>query len=543
MAYKAIKKITIKYGFKSGLGGMIYFADGLKSKWVKQQSSIKEYDLTVPKYALDVVTSWDKEAVYASGDTLFRGAVFGRDSLEVAEDLLDESPQLTRNILKTLASLQGTEFNEQTEEELGKIAHEHRDRPTDDTGKLIFEELTSRWGSKNGNLTYYGSVDATPLYIRLVCEYVQKYGPEILKANVNRNGHTVTIQQTLNDALTWLANRLHKSSTGLLEYCSLNPKGIENQVWKDSIEFYVHENGELVNHNSPIASIEVQGLAYDALWLAGEMGISSHNNLKNIAWQLRDRTIALLWQPDAKYFALGLDYDALGNLRQIKTKAANPAALLDTRFFDDLNQLLYKKYVSAIVETIMGSDFLTDAGIRSRALSMAKVIDYWDYHGSHTTWPKETNDIARGLRRQGFIRLAMQLENRLLNAVKRADTYPEFVYIDDSGQMLTDVFEDPNEDFVLVNSTNKPESLQAWTISSVVRILDNRYGNKVQPNKQQADYWKFKLEWKILNEIQQIQHIHKRMELKAKYPHKAYKLQRAIKPKSDGLNMGKFNIP
>ncbi|MDB5164041.1 MAG: glycogen debranching enzyme [Candidatus Saccharibacteria bacterium] len=529
-ALMKVKRRTVSYGLKTGLGGVIFIASKAKNKqwqWIRRMYDYRQAPLVLdPQMALSAVTAGNKKAIYASADTLFKGAVFGRDSLEVAEDLMDENPELVRNILTTLAGLQGVKQDNKSEEEPGKIAHEHRERPTDPTSQLIFNELTERWGTHNGKLTYYGSIDATPLFIRVLCQYTRHYGEELLLSVVTReNGQSVAMRQALQDAVTWLESKLKSSQSGLLEYKRVNPRGIENQAWKDSKEFYVHENGQLANHKYPIASIETQGLAYDALMLASEVLADSANTLRAEALKLRDQTIGLLWQPDRGYFALGVDHDNKGILRQIKTKSANPAALLDSRFFDEMSEADRQKYVGAIATTIMGQDFLTDAGIRSRALSGADIVPFWDYHGSHTTWPKETNDIARGLLRQGFPRLSMQLENRLLNAVTRADSYPEFVYIDDDGHMLTAIPHTPtHEDIVVVESTNKPEALQAWTISAVMRILDHRYGGRKSYAPTQS-YWQFELEWKILDKMPILGHIHRAEDLKKLYPHRPYRLE------------------
>lgn len=535
-ALTTLKKKTVNYGLKAGLGGVIFYMgkatrlprvepenkDRLQKMYDRRQAPL----LLDPQAALGAVTSGNKKAVYASAGILFRGAVFGRDSLEVAEDLLDENPELAKNVLTTLASLQGVKFDRKSEEEPGKIAHEHREPSNNKASQIIFDELTRRWGSQNGKLTYYGSTDATPLFVRVLCSYVRRYGKEILLVNVtHQNGASVTMQESLEAAIHWLETKLKASSSGLLEYKAVNPKGIENQVWKDSKEFYVHEDGSLANHKQPIASIETQGLAYDALLQASEVQAEQSKQLRDMALKLRDRTIELLWMPERRYFALGVDHDEKGKLRQIKTKAANPAALLDSNFFDELPEAKRKAYISGIVVNIMGSDFLTDAGIRSRALSEAYVVPFWDYHGSHTSWPKETNDIARGLKRQGFPQLCLQLENRLLNAVTRANSYPEFVYVDDNGRMLTDIpHVQSHESIVLVEGTNKPEELQAWTISAVLRILENRYSKKRTSVKPHQSYWQFQLEWKVLDKMPIIGHVHRPADLHKLYPHRPYKL-------------------
>ncbi len=489
--------------------------------------------LMPPFWALRSVISKNGKAVYASTDTLFKGAIFGRDSLEVAEDLMAFKPRLVRHILLTLASLQGVETNDLSEEEQGKIAHEYRTtvvdgKPLKGVSKHIFEELAGRWGGSENKMVYYGSIDATPHFIRVLCMYCDMHGEHILNELIKRHdGNSVTLRSVLYASVDWVQSKLNGSSTGLLEYLRRNPHGIENQVWKDSKEFYVHEDGVLANYTKPIASIEVQGLTYDALTLVSTYIPERKTELVEQALQLRGRTIELLWQPDRNYFALGMDYDDIGKPRRIETMTANPAALLDSSFFNDLPAQESQKYVESVVKAIMGHEFLTDAGIRSRALSEQKVIPYWDYHGSFTVWPKETYDVAKGLRRQGFPKLANELENRLLNVVRRGRNYPEFVYVDARGRVLSGPpSATQHGELILVESTNKPENVQAWTVSAVVAILASRLP-RFRKQKYQQEQWQIDLEKQILRDIPRVRMLRSSWALAARYPEYPYFLNKS----------------
>lgn len=480
-----------------------------------------------PSLAIRSVISKSGKGVYASSDQLFKGAVFGRDSLVVAEDLMTLRPQLVKRILVTLASLQGLKHHSANEEEPGKIIHEYRTRIVD--GKplsgmplRIFEEISHRWGGNDDELIYYGSVDSTPQYIRSLCEYCSFYGQRILWRKVERrNGQKVTVLESLVDALSWLESKIDNSKSGLIEYHAHNPDSIENQVWKDSKEFYIHENGRFVNHARPVASIEVQGLAYDALMAARDYLPDRQKELKEKAYKLRDRTIELLWQPERRYFALGLDYDQEGNLRLIKTTTANPASLLNTRIFEDVLSPHKERYIGDIVANIMGTDFLSDAGIRSRALSEADLIPFWDYHGSFVSWPKETFDIAKGMRKQGFPILAKELENRLLNVVRKHRAYPEFLFVDPRGRVLgSSSGAHRHTHSLTVKSTNSPETIQAWTVSAILAIqADRRPGLRLGRYKQEE--WQKELEAEVLTHIPRVAAL-KWRALNARYPDYPY---------------------
>ena len=496
--------------------------------------------LRTPSQALRTMVSRDGLGIYASSDTRFEGAIFGRDSLEVAEDLLPYKPRLVERIILTLASLQGEVYDDTREEEAGRIVHEYRrtivdGKPLNDTSRRIYDILSEAWGGDDLTMAYYGSVDAAPHFIRLVFKYVDTYGPKILERKVRlRSGHLISLSIAIENSLDWINSRLEHSKSGLLEYQRHNPKGLSNQVWKDSEEFYVHENARQANHKRPIASIEVQGLVYDALMAAANHFPGKKTQYSQTAIQLRDRTIQLLWLPKRRYFALGTDFTANSKKpRVITTPTANPAELLNSGFFDLLPLNRKQLYVSSVVREIMGSDFLTDAGTRSRALSRAHLVKIWDYHGSYTTWPKETYDIAKGLRRQGFERLAIELENRLLNVVRALKAYPEFIYVDYRGRILgAAAAPHRHAQTLLVNNKDRPERIQAWTASAIYAIAASRrrqlLGRQISFRRKSpvnANSWQYQLESEILQHIPLMPYLRSSRTLAARYPAYPYQLK------------------
>lgn len=488
--------------------------------------------LALPAVAFSSIRSLDGKAICASSDTLFRGAIFGRDSLEVIEDLLETQPKLARNVLLTMGKLQGLRSNPENEEEPGKIIHEYRAVITDKKrirGRQleIFHELSERWGGNDKELAYYGSVDSTPLFLRVLWAYCERHNSKILAINVQqRDGRQRSLHDIAKKSVTWLLDKLSESRSGLLEYARQDPHGIENQAWKDSVEFYVHENGEQANHGSGIASIEVQGLAYDALIAAVHLFPQSSEYYESAAEKLRQRIFKLLWLENRNYFALGTDYATDGTLRIIKTKTANPAALLDTVIFDDMSDDERRQYITAIVRTIMSPDFLTNAGIRSRALSAGHLVNEWDYHGSYVSWPKETYDIAKGFRRQGMPLLAKQLENRILNIVAKLQEYPEFVYVDEWGQVLGGAPTVRQHGEVYdVPGSNTPERIQAWTVSAVIAIISKRVKEKVRRSNNRRDQWIELLESDIMKRIPRVhRYFLNPFKLSVVYPKQKYRL-------------------
>lgn len=420
--------------------------------------------------------------VYASAGENYQYAIFGRDSIEVGEDLLFVNPVLVKEIILAMAGMQGIEKNDKTEEEFGKIHHEYRAMQmggvlVPEKSKKIIETLSSRWGGSDGILRYYGSIDSTPLFVRLVGRYVDQHGPEILNTEVvGVKGDIKPLVNHVFDAAEWVKTKVESSPWGLLEFKRENPNGLAYQSWKDSRTGYLHLDGVPAAADKGIASIEVQGYAYDALMAASRLKILSddeNNKYIELAQNLQKNTIKLLWVDDKEepFFAIGIDRDNNGTTRQIQTRTSNNAALLDSNLLLDLPQDERVKYVVPIVNMIMGSDFITSVGVRCRSLRHNNLIDYADYHGCLVSWPKETYDITKGFRRHGFTEQADDLENRLLVAVQKSNEFYEFYYVDSFGDVKYNYARGGENDTHIDNELSIPESCQAWTMSAIKSIL------------------------------------------------------------------------
>lgn len=422
--------------------------------------------------------------VYASGGYKYHFAIYGRDSLEVGEDLLLADPALVREIIMAIARLQGRKLKVRTEEEPGKIHHEFRalrlgEVPVGIIARLLLRHWGSRWGGEHQELHYYGSVDSTPLFIRLVGRYVAAHGAGILDETVaDWYGVDESLRGHVGRAIDWLAQRIEDSPWGLLEFQRFNPRGLPYQAWKDSPTGYLHSDGTPANADGGVASAEVQGYAYDALLVAGELYADDQvraEHYQALAKNIQTQTLQRLWMADTDrpYFAIGYDRDEQGNGRQIQTYASNAAALLDSRLLYDLPEEERRRYVEPIVRMIMSSEFLTDVGVRTRALRHADLLDYPDYHGSLVSWPKETYDIAKGLRRHGYVREATQLEERLLAAVNTSGEFYEFYHIDRAGKVEY-AYGSYRREIQSGGHINVPEPSQAWTISAILSIIYER---------------------------------------------------------------------
>jgi glycogen debranching enzyme len=417
-------------------------------------------------------------ALFASGGELYSDAVFGRDSLEAAEDVLHLLPDVARDVILGLSRLQGVADADpgprSNEEERGKIHHEHRSLHVDGRrisprSQELLEVLSAQWGGDGTTMTYYGSADATPLYVRLVVRTCQLHGPALLDERlVRRDGRTATVRDCVLAALDWIARRQDASPLGLVEFRRRNPNGLPFQVWKDSGTSYLHRDGRIANTDAPIAALEVQGYAYDALEGAARL-------LRNAEWlsratALREATLRHCWMPAERTFAMGVDRDAAGTPRQIDSLASNAGLLLDTALLDGLPEA--DDTVAGVARRLCGPEFLTDAGVRCRSLREDGLMDFQDYHGTWAVWTKETFDVVKGLRRQGLHGLAREVGIRILNAVNVAGANVELLYVSPDGRVHYD-FRDrdvrvarPEE----IAGTNVPEAPQAWTVTAALAL-------------------------------------------------------------------------
>lgn len=463
----------------------------------------------------------------------FAFAEFGRDQIIAAEDLLEIRPRIVRDVILEIASLQGVESKESgnpivdkitqksyldREEEGGKVHHEHRklyvngQRIPPDSEKILREQINNLGGTEN-KVIYYGSIDATPLYVRLVANYCKKYGNEILDETYTRkDGENATIKESLLNAISWIEGRINNSDIKLLEFQRTNSKGIENQVLTDSSTAYVHTNSRLANHDAPIAPIEVQGYTYDALIksarLFSEERPEDAKRWQELANNLQRTTPEHFWMSDKQYFASALDRGEDGKPRQLQTPSIHPALLLDSTIFDNLPLEEKQKYISGIVKTILSPDFLTDAGIRCRSLKYKDLVTLpgskerlADYHGANVVWPRFTYDVAKGFEKQGFHRLVEQLYIRIINSANIAGNEYEFFYVDDEGRVNYHPTANLGSKIgrLTLFGTNIPEPKQTWSETAVNGSKHRLAEMRLHPLG--SGFWQSEVEDQILSRI------------------------------------------
>jgi len=442
----------------------------LRLTGASRPEDIGKHGPSIAALAFDI-QSKDKQAMTPAYLDLYK-TLFGRDSLRVAIDLITNFPELGRATCLTLAELQGIEDVLEREEEPGRIVHEVRNE-----NDPIARDLTERlgWG-----WPYYGTVDATPEFVRTLtayCKRTEENRAFLSQEYVDRQGNTRTMTHSLEMALAWIQRRLNSNPEGLLEFKAAIPKGIENQVWKDSWDAYHHSDGTIANHEKGIASIEVQVTTYDALLDAAELYEEALDQpeqaaaLRSQAERLRQVIISTFWTEDkGGYFVLGTDRDDQGNLRQMKIRTSNMGHALNSRLLagDNPENVRMRE---ALMRQLLSPEMLNVSGIRTLASDEYRFRPGSYHNGSVWLW--DTHHIAKGMRRHGYHEEADELDRRLLNVVNTTHIFPEYVRGDSSDKPSI------NQQTILVwdeesQRENKveqpPQEIQAWTVAIILAI-------------------------------------------------------------------------
>jgi glycogen debranching enzyme len=414
--------------------------------------------------------------------------VFGRDSLRVAIDLITSYPELARTTVLRLAELQGITTDIAREEEPGKIVHEARDA-NDPLAKKLTEELGWGW-------PYYGSIDATPEFIRTLtayCRRSEEASAFLSEQYIDRTGAERTVYDAFDAAVEWVCLHLDRTAEGILEYRSLLPRGIENQVWKDSWDSYHHADSTLANRHGGIASIEVQTTTYDALLDAAQLYEDVLDDSKRAATlraratRLRQAIIDIFWTDDkGGYFVLGTDRDDSGALRQLKIRTSNMGHTLNSRLLED-GSPESERMRNAIVHQLTSRELLTPSGIRTLASDEIRFRPGAYHNGSIWLW--DTHHIAKGLRRHNYHELANELDRRLLHIVSVTKIFPEYVRgdADMEPHLNTQTVTLWDETAGRVNQLEQPpQEVQAWTVAVILAIKKRLARHGIFPDQIQG---------------------------------------------------------
>ena len=313
--------------------------------------------------------------------------VFGRDTIITSLQTMLLGPELAISALETLAALQARADDPTIDAEPGKILHELR------AGRAA-----EKWFAR-----YYGTVDATPLYLVLLSEVWRWTGDSEL---------ALRLRAPALAALAWIDDYGDRDGDGFVEY-QRRSAGLENQSWKDSGDSQRFRDGRFAD--PPIASAEVQGYVYDAKRRLAEVARHAWadellaTRLEAEADELAGRFDAAFWVPDrGGYYALALDRDK----QRVDALCSNVGHLL-------WSGIVPEERVEAIVDALTHDDLWSGWGVRTMSKSDAAYSPL-SYHNG-TVWPHDTALAAWGLARYGQWAHVRRISLALLEAARHFD--------------------------------------------------------------------------------------------------------------------------
>jgi glycogen debranching enzyme len=314
--------------------------------------------------------------------------MFGRDSILTSLQALPFTSELAATTLRELAARQGARVDDFRDEDPGRIPHE-----------LRYGELTAF--EERPHSPYYGTADATSLFVVLLDEYERWTGDRKLVRDLEYEARA---------ALRWIDDYADLQDNGYVSYRRRNERtGLENQCWKDSWDSISYHDGHLPGF--PRATCELQGYAYDAkvrgarlarlVWKDEPLA----ERLEAAAADLKRRFNRDFWVADGEYFALALDADGA----QVDSLASNVGHLLWSGIVD-------RTKAKAIAARLMEPRMFSGWGVRTLAEGEGRFNPI-GYHVG-TVWPFDNSFIAWGLRRYGFRAEAARIAAGILEAAE-----------------------------------------------------------------------------------------------------------------------------
>ncbi|SCL44159.1 Glycogen debranching enzyme (alpha-1,6-glucosidase) [Micromonospora citrea] len=312
--------------------------------------------------------------------------LFGRDSILTSLQTLPFAPELAATTLRVLALRQGSRVDDFREEQPGRILHEMR------YGEMsVFEETP--------HTPYFGSADATPLFLVLLDEYERWTGDVDLVRSVEHEARA---------AIDWINEYADLTGSGYISYQRRNTRnGLENQCWKDSWDGISYRDGRLPGF--PRATCELQGYAYDAKRRTARLAREVWNDpayadrLEREAADLKQRFNRDFWVADGEYMALALDGDG----SQVDALSSNIGHLLWSGIVDEAK-------AGALVRHLLSPALFSGWGVRTLAEGAGRYNPI-GYHVG-TIWPFDNSFIAWGLRRYGYADEAARIAAGILDA-------------------------------------------------------------------------------------------------------------------------------